>query len=334
MVDGFGRAITYLRVSVTDRCDLKCRYCRSGRATYRSRAEILSLEELDRLCSLFIAKGITKLRITGGEPLVRRGVVDLLGWLSRHLGSGQSGGDPVGRLSELTLTTNGTHLAEHAGRLAAIGIRRINVSCDTLEPEVFRSLTMGGRLAPVLAGIAAAAAAGIQIKINTVVMKGVNDRELDRLIGWCGEAGHDLTLIELMPFGEEALRVGTDHALPLTEVMAELRRRWTLTPLADTTGGPARYHRIGETGGRLGMISPLSRCFCATCNRVRLTCDGRLHLCLGRTRAVELRALMQAGADGPVGAAIDAALAAKPEAHGFCEAAPASAGTPMSAFGG
>ena len=309
LIDPFGRAISYLRVSVTDRCDFRCVYCMSEHMTFLPRAELLSLEELDRLCSVFIAKGVRKLRITGGEPLVRRDIMTLFESLSRHLASGA--------LEELTLTSNGSQLARFADRLAALGVRRVNVSLDTLDADQFRAVTRWGRLEQVLDGIAAAKRAGLKVKINTVALKGVNGHEFDDLIRWCGDHGHDLTLIETMPLGEiDDDR--TDQYLPLSQVRADLAQRWTLTDTDERTAGPARYVRIGETGGRLGFITPLTHNFCESCNRVRVTCTGTLYMCLGQTDKADLRAPLRAsGDDALLAAAIDEAIGRKPKGHDF-----------------
>ncbi|MBE0530987.1 MAG: GTP 3',8-cyclase MoaA [Rhodospirillales bacterium] len=309
MIDPFGRKITYLRVSVTDRCNLRCSYCMAEHMEFLPRQELLSLEELDRVCSAFVRRGVKKLRITGGEPLVRRGVMTLFQSLSRHLKSGA--------LDELTLTTNGTQLAKYAGELAACGVRRVNVSLDTLDAGRFAALTRGGRLDEVLEGVAAAKAAGLAVKINAVALKGVNEGEIDDLIAWCGERGFDLTLIETMPLGEiEGDR--TDHYLPLSEVRIRLERRWTLTDLPLSTGGPARYVAIGETGQRLGFITPMTHNFCEGCNRVRLTCTGTLYMCLGQDDAADLRQPLRASeGDQALLAAIDVAIARKPKGHDF-----------------
>jgi cyclic pyranopterin phosphate synthase len=309
LIDGFGRTVSYLRVSVTDRCDLRCVYCMSEHMTFLPKAEVLTLEELDRLASAFVALGTRKLRITGGEPLVRKGVMGLFESLSRHLKSGA--------LDELTLTTNGTRLEEFAADLARLGVRRVNVSMDTLDPAKFRVLTRGGRLPKVIAGIDAALAAGLSVKINAVALKDDNAAELPDLIAWAHARGCDVTLIEAMPLGEiEVDR--TDQFLSLKDVRRGLESFWTLDEIAHRTGGPARYVRVKETGGRLGFITPLSHNFCESCNRVRLTCTGTLHTCLGRDDASDLRAVIRAGADeaGLVDA-IRLAIDAKPKGHDF-----------------
>jgi cyclic pyranopterin phosphate synthase len=267
MIDPFGRRITYLRVSVTDRCDLRCVYCMAEDMTFLPKAEILTLEELDRLCSAFIRQGVKKLRLTGGEPLVRKNIMLLLRALGRHLESGA--------LQELTLTTNGSQLAKYAQELSECGVRRINVSVDTLDPRKFTAITRWGKLGKVQEGLAAANDAGLRIKINTVALKGVNEDEFDDLIAWCGREGFDLTLIEVMPMGDIGGEARLDQYLPLSLVRARLSQRWTLDETDYRTGGPARYVRVRETGGRLGFITPLTHNFCDSCNRVRLTCTGR-----------------------------------------------------------
>jgi len=309
LIDGFGRTVTYLRVSVTDRCDLRCVYCMAEHMTFLPKAEVLTLEELDRIASSFVALGIRKLRITGGEPLVRKGVMGLITSLSRHLKSGA--------LEELTLTTNGTRLVEFAPQLAAAGVKRINVSMDTLKPDLFRTLTRGGDLAKVMAGIEAAQAAGIKVKINAVALKDDNAAELADLVAWAHERGADATLIEAMPMGEiEVDR--TDQFLSLKDVRRNFESFWTLTDTDHVTGGPAHYVQVEETGGRLGFITPLSHNFCEACNRVRLTCTGTLHTCLGREDASDLRAVIRAGADDEaLMTAIRRAVDAKPEGHDF-----------------
>jgi GTP 3',8-cyclase len=309
LIDPFARAITYLRVSVTDRCDFRCVYCMAEDMTFLPKADILSLEELDRLCSAFIAKGVRKLRLTGGEPLVRRGIMTLVGALSRHLANGA--------LDELTLTTNGSQLAKYADELADRGVRRINVSLDTLDAAKFRAVTRWGDLDKVLGGIAAARRAGLAVKINAVALKGVNEHEFPDLIEWAHGEGMDLTLIEVMPLGD----VGEgrlDQYLPLSLVRARLAERYTLDEIDYRTGGPARYVRIAETGGRLGFITPLTHNFCESCNRVRVTCTGTLFMCLGQEDAAELRGVLRASpSDDLLNAAIDEAIARKPRGHDF-----------------
>lgn len=309
MIDPFGRAVSYLRVSVTDRCDFRCTYCMSEHMNFLPKRELLTLEELDRVCSAFIRKGVRKLRLTGGEPLVRRDVMTLIRGLGRHV--------EAGALDELTLTTNGSQLARHARELADAGVRRINVSLDTLDAERFARITRWGRLAQVLEGIDAATQAGLRVKINTVALRGENEAEIPALIEWAHGQGHDLTLIETMPMGEiDADR--TDQYLPLSTVRARLEERWTLGDLPDRTGGPARYVRVKETGGRLGFITPLTHNFCESCNRVRLTCTGTLYMCLGQEDAADLRAPLRASAsDELLEAAIDEAIGRKPKGHDF-----------------
>ena len=309
MTDAFGRTVTYLRVSVTDRCDLRCVYCMSEHMVFLPKAEVLTLEELDRIASAFVGLGTRKLRITGGEPLVRKGLLELIQSLGRHLKSGA--------LDEITLTTNGTQLAKFAEPLFDAGVRRVNVSIDTLKPDLFRTLTRGGNLATVLAGIAAAQAAGLKVKLNAVALKDDNAAELPDLIRWAHGQGCDVTLIETMPMGEiEADR--TDQYLSLTKLRAELESFWTLTDLPLSTGGPARYVEVAETGGRLGFITPLSHNFCEACNRVRLTCTGTLHTCLGQEDAADLRAVIRGGADDEaLVEAIRNAVDAKPKGHDF-----------------
>ena len=309
LVDKFGRAITYLRVSVTDRCDFRCVYCMAENMTFLPKRDLLSLEELDRLCSAFIARGVKKLRLTGGEPLVRRDIMLLFRSLSRHLASGA--------LEELTLTTNGSQLARFAEELAACGVKRINVSLDTLDAEKFRAVTRWGELAKVLAGIDAAQEAGLHVKINAVALKGVNEDEIPSLIEWAHGRGMDLSLIEVMPLGD----IGperVDQYLPLSLVRARLAQRFALEDIDYRTGGPARYVRVNETGGRLGFITPLTHNFCEGCNRVRVTCTGTLFMCLGQEDSADLRTPLRASeADGLLQAAIDEAISRKPKGHDF-----------------
>ena len=309
LVDPFGRQITYLRVSVTDRCDFRCVYCMPETMTFLPKAEVLSLEEIDRLATAFVRRGTRKLRLTGGEPLVRRGILDLVRSLGRHL--------QTGALDELTLTTNGSQLARFAGDLRAAGVRRINVSLDTLDPAKFADITRWGRLPQVLDGIAAASAAGLHVKLNMVALAGVNDTEIEAMLAFAAQGGHDLVLIETMPLGEIGVdRV--DHYLPLSRVRAGLEQRFTLIDLPDSTGGPARYVRIAETGQRLGFITPLTHNFCESCNRVRLTATGQLYMCLGQDDVADLRAVVRAH-DGTaeLDAALDEAIARKPKGHDF-----------------
>jgi cyclic pyranopterin phosphate synthase len=309
MIDPFGRKISYLRVSVTDRCDFRCVYCMAEDMTFLPKAEVLSLEELDRLCSAFVRLGVRKLRLTGGEPLVRRNIMSLIRSLSRHLGTGA--------LDELTLTTNGSQLGRYAAELAAAGIRRINVSLDTLDPEKFTAITRWGQLDKVLEGVFAAKAAGLAIKLNMVALKGVNDDEFDRMVAWCGEHGFDLTIIEVMPMGEIGEQ-RLDQYLPLSLVRAALAKSWSLTETDYQTGGPARYVRVAETGGRIGFITPLTHNFCESCNRVRLTCTGTLYMCLGQEDAADLRAPLRASPeDARLDQAIAEAITRKPKGHDF-----------------
>ena len=306
--DGLGRTVSYLRLSVTDRCDLRCVYCMAETMTFLPKAQVLTLEELDRLASVFISLGTRKVRLTGGEPLVRKGILTLVERLSRHLGAG---------LDELTLTTNGTRLASHAADLARLGVRRVNVSIDTLDPVLFRRLTRGGDLARVIAGVDAAQAAGLAVKINTVALARDNAAELPSLIAWAHGRGCAMTLIETMPMGEID-EDRTDQYLSLAAVRETLASFWTLEDLPLSTGGPARYVRVAETGGRLGFITPMSHNFCEACNRVRLTCTGTLHTCLGQEDATDLRAVLRAGGDdGDLVRAIRDGIDAKPRGHDF-----------------
>ena len=308
LVDAFDRRISYLRLSVTDRCDLRCTYCMPERMEFLPKKEVLSLEELHKLALAFIDRGITKIRLTGGEPLVRRDVIELVQALGRKLGDG---------LEELTLTTNGTRLDEFAAPLAEAGVKRINVSLDTMDGELFRQLSRRDRLAQVLRGIAAAKDAGLKVKLNTVGLKGLNEEEIPFLVEWAHANGHDMTLIEVMPLGEvDGERV--DHYLPLTAIRDRLEERWTLTDSAHNSGGPARYVDVAETGGRLGFITPLTNNFCATCNRIRVTATGQLYACLGGAEKVDLRAALRSDEpDANLAAALDEAMRIKPERHHF-----------------
>jgi cyclic pyranopterin phosphate synthase len=329
LIDGFGRRIDYLRVSVTDRCDFRCIYCMSEHMTFLPKADVLSLEEIDRLAGAFVRRGVRKLRLTGGEPLVRRGILDLVRSLARHLGTGA--------LDELTLTTNGSQLARYADELAAAGVRRVNVSLDTLDADRFARITRWGRLPQVMEGIGAAKAAGLRLKINMVALKGVNEGEIDAMLRWCAEAGHDLVLIETMPLGEID-EDRTDRYLPLSAVRRELESRWTLDPIPLSTGGPARYVQVRETGQRLGFITPLTHNFCESCNRVRLTATGKLYMCLGQEDSADLRAILRStDSDGPLDAALDEAMTRKPKGHDFRierRAAPPAVPRHMSLTGG
>ena len=309
LVDPFARAITYLRVSVTDRCDFRCVYCMSEHMSFLPKAELLSLEELDRLCSAFVARGVNKLRLTGGEPLVRRGIMTLVSSLSRHLKSGA--------LRELTLTTNGSQLGKYAGELRDCGVERINVSLDTLDADKFRAITRWGDFGKVMSGIDAAQAAGLKVKINAVALKGVNEDEIADMLAWANGRGMDLTVIEVMPLGDvEAARV--DQYLPLSLLRARLAERFTLEDIDYRTGGPARYARVKETGGRLGFITPMTHNFCESCNRVRITCTGTLYMCLGQEDAADLRTPLRASESNVVlDAAIDDAIRRKPKGHDF-----------------
>jgi len=309
MIDPFGRHVTYLRVSVTDRCDFRCSYCMSEHMTFLPKKDLLTLEELDRLCSAFVTKGVRKLRITGGEPLVRKNILWLFRALSRHLAAGT--------LDELTLTTNGSQLPKFAHELKDAGVERINISLDTLDPGRFKAITRWGDFSQVMAGIDAAEKAGLAIKLNAVALKGVNEDEIDELIRFAHGRGFDLTLIETMPMGDiDGDR--TDQYLPLSIVRARLMDRWTLEDIALRTGGPARYVRITETGGRLGFITPMTHNFCESCNRVRLTCTGTLYMCLGQDDAADLRAPLRASpADDLLLRAIDEAISRKPKGHDF-----------------
>jgi cyclic pyranopterin phosphate synthase len=309
LVDPFGRTISYLRVSVTDRCDFRCVYCMSENMTFLPKAEVLSLEEIDRLASAFVRRGTRKLRLTGGEPLVRRGILDLVRALGRHLKTGD--------LDELTLTSNGSQLARFADDLFAAGVRRINISLDTLDSAKFTEITRWGRLSQVLEGIAAAKAAGLHVKLNMVALAGVNEHEIDAMLAFAATHGHDLVLIETMPLGEIGVdRV--DHYLPLSRVRADLATRFTLDDLPDNTGGPARYVRLRETGQRLGFITPLTHNFCESCNRVRLTATGQLFMCLGQDDVADLRSVVRASPSEQIlDAALDEAIARKPKGHDF-----------------
>jgi len=308
MIDPFGRAITYLRVSVTDRCDLRCVYCMAEEMTFLPKRHLLTLEELERVCAAFIGLGTRKIRLTGGEPLVRRDVLTLVERLGQRLGGG---------LDELTLTTNGTQLGRYADALYRAGVRRVNVSLDTLDPATFTAMTRRGRIEQVQEGIFAAKRAGLGVKINAVAMRGVNEDHFDDLIAWCGVHGFDLCLIETMPMGEID-EDRTDQYLPLSIVRGRLRRHWTLTETAYRTGGPARYFDIAETGRRLGFITPMTHNFCESCNRVRLTCTGTLYMCLGQDDQADLRSVLREGAtDAELEVAIREAISRKPKGHDF-----------------
>ncbi|MEM9574862.1 MAG: GTP 3',8-cyclase MoaA, partial [Pseudomonadota bacterium] len=309
MIDPFGRMVDYLRVSVTDRCDFRCVYCMSEHMTFLPKKELLTLEELDRLCTTFIEKGVKRLRLTGGEPLVRKNIMHLIEQLSRHLKSGA--------LHELTLTTNGSQLGKYAAQLADCGVKRVNVSLDTLDAAKFKEITRWGALDRVLASIKAARDVGLHVKINAVALKGVNDMEIVDMMRWAHGEGMDLTLIETMPMGEID-EDRTDQYLPLSKVRADLEKQFTLNEIAYKTGGPARYVEVAETGGRLGLITPMTHNFCESCNRVRLTCTGTLYMCLGQDDAAELREpLRRSESNELVSQAIDEAISRKPKGHDF-----------------
>ena len=309
MIDPFGRAVNYLRVSVTDRCDFRCVYCMAEDMTFLPKREVLTLEELDRLCSAFVEKGVRKLRLTGGEPLVRKNIMSMIRSLSRHLDSG--------KLEELTITTNGSQLARFAGELADCGVRRINVSMDTMDAAKFKTITRWGALGKVMDGLRAATEAGLSIKINMVALKGVNEHEIVPMMRWCHEQGYDLTLIETMPLGEID-EDRTDQYLPLSMVRAQIAETHTLTDIPYKTGGPARYVTVAETGGRVGFITPITHNFCETCNRVRVTCTGMLYMCLGQDDSADLRAALRASeSDDLLNDAIDEAIGRKPKGHDF-----------------
>lgn len=315
MIDSFGRRITYVRLSVTDRCDLRCRYCMAERMVFLPRSEILTIEEMVALADIFIGRGVSRIRLTGGEPLVRRGILDLVRALGERIGSG---------LDEVTLTTNGTQLEKTAGALHAAGVRRINVSLDTRNPDRFRFVTRRGDLQQVLRGISAARDAGLRIKINMVALQGINEDEIAGMLRWCGEEGHDLTLIETMPLGDvEEDR--TDRYLPLDRVRRSLEQQFTLRPSFHRTGGPARYFAVEGLPTRLGLITPLTNNFCDGCNRIRVAATGTLYGCLGQDQKVELRDLLRTGGAGDVHAALDRLLAGKPRGHDFRIAAAAPA---------
>ncbi|WP_309084356.1 GTP 3',8-cyclase MoaA [Chelativorans sp.] len=309
MIDPFGRAITYLRVSVTDRCDFRCVYCMAEDMAFLPKKDLLSLEELERLCTVFIEKGVRRLRLTGGEPLVRKNIMHLIGQLSRHL--------ETGALDELTLTTNGSQLERFAAELSNCGVRRINVSLDTLDAEKFRAITRWGVLDRVLRGIDAAQAAGLKVKINAVALRGFNEAELPGMIRWAHGRGMDMTVIETMPLGEVDVD-RTDQYLPLSELRAALEEQFTLADIPYKTGGPARYVDVAETGGRLGFITPLTHNFCESCNRVRVTCTGTLYMCLGQEDAADLRAPLRASEGNELlSRSIDEAITRKPKGHDF-----------------
>jgi len=309
LIDPFARSIRYLRLSVTDRCDLRCLYCMAEEPEFLPKADILSLEELERLAASFISLGVRKIRLTGGEPLVRRGIMGLVRSLGLKVASGE--------LDELTLTTNGTQLAHYAEDLAAAGVRRINISLDSLTPETFHRLTRLGRFEQVMEGIMAAKAAGLMVKINMVALRGENSHEISPMIAWCGQQGFDLTLIETMPLGEAAIG-RTDHYLPLDQVRHSLDQSWTLVPDSHCSGGPARYVTLAETGQRLGFITPLTHGFCESCNRLRVTCTGKLYMCLGQEDSADLKAVIRhSEGPEPLRQAIIEAVSRKPKGHDF-----------------
>lgn len=324
LVDSFGRRISYVRLSVTDRCDFRCRYCMAEAMSFLPRREVLSLEELATVAERFVARGVTRIRLTGGEPLVRRGLPELAGRIGALIGQG---------LDELTLTTNGARLDEAAAPLFAAGVRRVNVSLDTRDRERFAFIARRDALPEVLAGIAAAKAAGLRIKINMVALKGLNEDEIVPMVEWCGEQGFDLSLIETMPLGQID-EDRTDRFLPLTQVREALDRRFTLTPSAHATGGPSRYWDVAELGIRIGFISPLTHNFCATCNRVRVTAEGKLFMCLGQEDHVDLKAALRSGGVSALDAALSRAMAAKPRAHDFRIGGAPAVGRHMSVTGG
>ena len=324
LIDQHGRAIRYLRISVTDRCDLRCRYCMAEQMTFLPRSALLSLEEIAIIAERFVARGVTKIRLSGGEPLVRRDVGELVRRLGRHVGAG---------LDELTMTTNGTRLAEHAGALVEAGVRRVNVSLDTLDPDRFRFITRHGDVAQVIGGSRAARDAGLRVKIHAVALKGLNEDELPNLLGWCVDEGLDLSLIETMPLGSID-EDRTDRFLPLTAVMDGLKARFPIVRDAHRTGGPARYWRVEGTETRLGLISPLTANFCDGCNRVRLTTEGKLYLCLGHDDQVDLKAALREGGLDGLDAAIDRGLGRKPARHDFTIGGDPAVARHMSVTGG
>ncbi|WP_299862250.1 GTP 3',8-cyclase MoaA [uncultured Hoeflea sp.] len=309
MIDPFGRTVNYLRVSVTDRCDFRCTYCMAENMTFLPKKDLLTLEELERLCAVFVDKGVRKIRLTGGEPLVRKNIMQLIRQLGRHV--------EAGRMDELTLTTNGSQLTRFASELFDCGVRRINVSIDTLDPDKFRAITRWGDLAKVLEGVKAAQAAGLSIKINAVALKDFNGAEIPEMLKWAHGQGMDMTVIETMPMGEID-EDRTDQYLPLSQLRSELEQRFTLEDIPFRTGGPARYVTVSETGGKLGFITPLTHNFCESCNRVRLTCTGTLYMCLGQNDAADLRAPLRASEGNELLAqAIDEAITRKPKGHDF-----------------
>ena len=330
LIDPFERHVSYLRVSVTDRCDFRCVYCMAEDMTFLPKADVLTLEELDRLCSAFVRLGVRKLRMTGGEPLVRRNILSLFRALGRHL--------KTGALDELTLTTNGSQLDKYSHELVEAGVRRINLSLDTLDPQKFADITRWGRLDQVMRGTEAAKQAGLAVKVNMVALRGVNDDEFDRMLAWCGDQGFDLTIIEVMPMGDVGAETRLEQYMPLSMVRAKIQENWTLDDTDYRTGGPARYSIVRETGQRLGFITPLTHNFCESCNRVRLTCTGTLYMCLGQSDAADLRApLRESDDDDHLIAAIREAITRKPKGHDFVidrRRRPASVERHMSVTGG
>mgnify|MGYP001341036166 FL=1 len=311
LIDPFDRTISYLRVSVTDRCDFRCVYCMSEKMQFLPKKDLLTLEELDKVCSVFVEMGIKKIRITGGEPLVRRNILSFFEGISRHLISGA--------LSELTLTTNGSQLVKFAKPLSDLGIKRVNISLDTLNPEKFKEITRWGRLDQVLEGVQAAKSAGLAIKINTVALKKTNENELHQFVKWCGDEGFDLTFIEVMPMGDFGVEDRLDQYWSLKDLRGELEKRWTLEDLSISTGGPARYSSLKETGQKIGFITPLTHNFCESCNRVRLTCTGQLFMCLGQEEDADLRSALRLNSKNDIllRQRIRSAVARKPKGHDF-----------------
>ena len=311
LIDPFDRTISYLRVSVTDRCDFRCVYCMAEKMQFLPKKDLLTLEELDKVCSVFVEMGIKKIRITGGEPLVRRNILSFFEGISRHLISGA--------LSELTLTTNGSQLVKFAKPLSDLGIKRVNISLDTLNPEKFKEITRWGRLDQVLEGVQAAKSAGLAVKINTVALKKTNENELHQFVKWCGDEGFDLTFIEVMPMGDFGVEDRLDQYWSLKDLKGELEKRWTLEDLSISTGGPARYSSVKETGQKIGFITPLTHNFCESCNRVRLTCTGQLFMCLGQEEDADLRSALRLNSKNDIllRQRIRSAVARKPKGHDF-----------------
>lgn len=309
LIDPYGRTVDYLRVSVTDRCDFRCVYCMAEEMTFLPKAELLTLEELEVLCRRFMAAGVRKIRLTGGEPLVRRNIMQLIRNLGAEVGTGV--------LDELTITTNGSQLVKMADDLFEAGVRRVNISLDTLDPQKFKQITRWGDLDKVLAGLRAAQTAGLDVKINAVALKGGNDAELGDMLAWCGDEGFDMTIIEVMPMGDIGTENRLDQYLPLSRVRADLSKRFTLTDIPFRTGGPARYVKVEETGRKLGFITPLTHNFCESCNRVRVTCTGQLYMCLGQDDNADLRQALRDGGEPALDSAITEAIGRKPKGHDF-----------------